>query len=328
VLSSYDQITRYVSKDLLWLDERLMRLYQASYEQKVVEELCALYVGMTRAKRGLEMIVQPREANKSGGTKLRESMAGILLGALREGNAVVESGELLWEAPGSKLPERIELSAASAAEKELEVKVLPSSGRVRPTVSPSSLEGGGFVELGRSLTLENAPAMMFGSLMHAFFELVEWLPGDMAEEKLREAARKLGASEKEIAGAIEAFGASMRQANVRRAMSRPSARGGEVEVWRERAFAVRVKSTEGDVILEGRLDRVVVERKAGVAVGAEVVDFKTDGVGDAEKLNAAVEKYRPQIDAYKKAVAGLLGLSVEMVRGTLLFVTGDVVVAV
>ena len=67
-------------------------------------------------------------------------------------------------------------------------------------------------------------------------------------------------------------------------------------------------------ILTGTFDRVVVGRDGkGRAVGAEVVDFKTDRLdGEKEKMERA-EYYRPQLEAYAEAVSKLTGLDREKV---------------
>ena len=61
----------------------------------------------------------------------------------------------------------------------------------------------------------------------------------------------------------------------------------------------------------------------GKAVGAEVVDFKTDRLdGEEEKMDRA-EYYRPQLEAYAEAVSKLTGLSREKVTTRIAWVWGD-----
>jgi len=103
---------------------------------------------------------------------------------------------------------------------------------------------------------------------------------------------------------------------IREALSRASyASGAEVE--RELPFLHRVP----DGILQGYIDRLVLIRDGGTVVAAEVQDFKTDHVdgSDAGALEAKVAFYRPQIDAYRAAVASRYGLEPAAVSGKLLF---------
>jgi ATP-dependent exoDNAse (exonuclease V) beta subunit len=92
---------------------------------------------------------------------------------------------------------------------------------------------------------------------------------------------------------------------------------GEVRVEQEMPFLHR----QSDGLLHGFIDRLVVFEKGDVVVGAEVLDFKTDLLDgtDADAVAAKVEYYRPQMEAYREAAAGLFGLERECVSGKLLF---------
>jgi ATP-dependent exoDNAse (exonuclease V) beta subunit len=83
------------------------------------------------------------------------------------------------------------------------------------------------------------------------------------------------------------------------------------------------------------MDRVVLALKDGAPVAAEIIDFKTDrigaggsggagGAGDAvAALDAAVERYRPQMQAYRRALCALTGLAPPVVACRLLFLEVD-----
>ena len=67
-----------------------------------------------------------------------------------------------------------------------------------------------------------------------------------------------------------------------------------------------------------------------VNAAADIIDYKSDGVSASkpETLVERVEHYRPQIDAYRDAVATMTGLPAERVTARLLFVNEGVVRAV
>ena len=68
----------------------------------------------------------------------------------------------------------------------------------------------------------------------------------------------------------------------------------------------------------GVIDRLVVVRDAsGQARKAVVYDFKTDAVGDAAEVRAAIERHRTQLEWYRRATAILAGLSLESVTAEL-----------
>jgi ATP-dependent helicase/nuclease subunit A len=101
-------------------------------------------------------------------------------------------------------------------------------------------------------------------------------------------------------------------------------KGDEAHLWRERGFAVRTE----DGILRGVFDRVVVFEHADArARSAVIMDYKTDRISN-QNLSQAVERYRPQLGAYRRALSAMLGLPPEAVECQLLFVCAGVVKAV
>lgn len=191
--------------------------------------------------------------------------------------------------------------------------------------SPSGLEGGGTVDVRDLLRLDASQALVRGSVMHALFEQIAWLdarvpgggvPGD---EVLRDAARRAGAAEREISAHLVDFRAMLEEGEVAVALRREAfERGGlTAEAHRELPFALRRE----DALVSGSIDRLVVRRDAsGRVVDAEVLDFKTDQVDSEEGLARRVEHYRPQLLAYRAAVARLFGVPEARVRARLLFV--------
>lgn len=92
-------------------------------------------------------------------------------------------------------------------------------------------------------------------------------------------------------------------------------------VERELPFLHR---TDGG-ILQGYVDRLVLVEEDGSVVRADVLDFKTDEVIGSDAMSEKVAYYRPQIDAYREAVAGRYGLELSAVSGKLLFLRLGVV---
>ena len=75
-----------------------------------------------------------------------------------------------------------------------------------------------------------------------------------------------------------------------------------------------------DRIVRGQIDRLVLRRdREGRVAGARVLDFKTDAVDDEAALDARVEHYRPQLDAYRAAVRRRHGLKAGSVEAALVF---------
>ena len=97
------------------------------------------------------------------------------------------------------------------------------------------------------------------------------------------------------------------------------------QVWRERSFAIR----DGDALLSGSIDRLVVLCDGDRPVAAEVLDFKTDALpaDDTATVDARADFYRPQLAAYCRAAAALLGFPAGSHLGPPAFVNAGAVVA-
>jgi len=222
----------------------------------------------------------------------------------------------------------------------LEVKLAPSGerrARMLERQSPSGFEGGTLVDLRQRLRLDTSAALMRGTVVHACFEQIEWLddgvPGD---KSLLEAALATGASPTDVAQWLPQFREMLAKPAIRAALSRKSYEGGaawsgnaeirkalagpghSLRVLRERRFAIR----DGDSILTGALDRLVLVERDGRALAADLVDFKTDMLAsnDRQALKMIVSHYRPQVDAYRRAVARFTGLTPNRISARLVFV--------
>jgi hypothetical protein len=75
--------------------------------------------------------------------------------------------------------------------------------------------------------------------------------------------------------------------------------------------------------LTGSFDRAVVAYRDGRPSAALVIDFKTDAVPDDATCAARILHHRPQMEAYRRALAALTGLAPEDVRCRLLFLAAD-----
>jgi ATP-dependent helicase/nuclease subunit A len=85
---------------------------------------------------------------------------------------------------------------------------------------------------------------------------------------------------------------------------------GDAQLWRERAF---------DVVVDNEMISGVFDRVHVFADRAEIIDFKSDRVGDKPSLEQAAEKYAPQMATYRQALAKLTGLTESAIRCSLLF---------
>lgn len=321
------RVCRHANKDVAaLLPDDMQPMFDRWKTEQASEALCVLYVALTRARQALHIIVPPSRPNER---TLPKTPAGVLRGALAA-DLVAEPGEELfsighrdWDSPPRP-------AMASAAQEPAEIVVrLRPAGRQRRGLerqSPSRLAGGGMVEL-RDLLSTGHGATLRGSLLHAWCEQIEWLddgPPDAARLRAVAAAMPLGSLD--VEAELNAWRRRLEHPHIRAALLRQSYRerfGEEVRLvaLRERRFALR----EGDHLLQGSIDRLVLVYRGQRLEAAEVLDFKSDRLADDAAIDAAVRTYQPQIAAYRHAVATLHGLPPQRIAARIVFLDAHTV---
>ena len=306
------------------------QMYDQAVGAAVREELSVLYVAMTRAAHALYLLIAPSTKNERS---LPGSYAGTLRAALADGQKATprtgmwEHGDRNWFDMQVR-PEQ-DTAAQAPFDSAIKVDLAPPPGRrsrglVRQ--APSDLEGGRHVDLRRRLRLDAEASRQRGSIIHAWFELIEWLDdGPPDEAALHAAVPRTAAAGVDINALITEFTQMIERPAIRDALSRSaySHFSGELQVHREQPFAWR----KGDTLMSGTFDRVIVNVESDQVTAADVLDFKTDmpAAADPEAVDALVEHYRPQLTAYQQAVAATHDLPADRVTAKLLLVVPGIV---
>ncbi len=326
-----ERICRYVSKDLQTLLPKKFQEMFTTYERQQIEEaLCVLYVALTRPIHALHMIVAPSKENEKS---IPATAAGVLRAVLTDSaraeayTTPYENGNFDWAqhlAPG-------EVQAPPEEPSPLVVRLATREGtahRGLESQSPSQLEGGPRVNLVEQLRLDRSAAMDWGTAMHACFEQILWLEDGVPDDDfLQRRLQTLQLPQTNIAAVVARFRRAMEKPEVRSVLSRSSYEPGFTpKVWNERTFVIR----RDDTILRGTFDRLVVLLDGETPVGADIIDFKSDSLdaSDPGAVEAKKEHYRPQLEAYRSAVAQLYGLADERIATRLVFVEPGMVVRV
>jgi len=226
------------------------------------EAFCTLYVALTRPKRGLYVLLEPP-------AKTRDDAKPSLSNWLEQ--AVSSGGEpgLVYQNGATDWIEEVPLT-----EKKPEFATRPALGagvarRERTTPSGAThKEAGG--------TRPHAAAgMRFGSAVHAAFERVGWVD-EAAPVLPHDDAGRLVADLLENAGMRATF----------------ERRGRALDLFREQPIDALVDGRW----LSGVIDRLHLHRDAaGTVARVEVIDFKTDAVGNMAALS---ERHAGQMRAY------------------------------
>ena len=294
------------------------------------DELSWLYVGATRARHALHLLMAADDGSSSAKSfaRLVRAEIGRHDDAVTEGETLFEAGDPRWHLSVPGMTEEVERPAPG--EVEVRVDAAAPRSRVLSQRTPSDLESGGVVDPGRLLWIDTEGRLRRGEVVHRWCQRIRWIEDGLPGEEVMASAARAAApelSERALRRLTDRFRGWMRGEAVRRALSRFDTRERlreraavveELDLAAERPFAHR---TENEVI-SGVIDRLVLGRAPdGSVAAAEVLDFKTDRVeaGDPEGLEERVEAYRPQLAAYRSAVAAMYGLEERAVRAGLVF---------
>ena len=342
-----DLVCQYANADIQQLlPQRFQQMFADHGDRMVAESLCLLYVALTRAARALYMIVPAPSPSEK---KLPKRFSGLLRAALTDGEPVAgdtllyEVGDCHWHRDGTAHPSEASTSASPAELLRTPIRFAQRRQRERglPRVSPSSLEGAGFTTIDSLVRREANTGLNWGSLVHACFESVDWLDEELPDrERLEAACRRVRGDQPSgpaDASDVDSFLQLLKKPAVSEVLRRSYYLDGgalgrrsiqsdptsiELEVRNEYPFAV----VDEDHFVSGFIDRLVLIRQAGELVGADVVDFKTDRIGfgsapSEEEIQEKIAFYRPQIEAYCRAVAKFAHLDARAVTARLVFVT-------
>ncbi|MEQ9094858.1 MAG: UvrD-helicase domain-containing protein [Phycisphaerales bacterium] len=276
---------------------RLHEMYERWRERAAYEELCLLYVGMTRAKAHLELFV--RSSKKGLGT-----VAWHGLGAT--GAEHVE-GSPGWADEPADAPAVHQPAPPSWARPEAMPKGW--SGPDEPwriaALRPSDLQPEH--EVSRLLSID-ARAADLGAEVHRLLEGVAWLeetlsdPADWVDESGPRTAEAADRIRRALAG--DALPGVLSRTGVSRRMGE----GLDLSVERERPISAIVEVRGRPTLVRGRIDRLILGRDRGRPVRCLIVDFKTGG---------ATDEGRDQIELYRLALAEVLGVAVDEVDAEL-----------
>jgi ATP-dependent helicase/nuclease subunit A len=317
-LEEAEWVLQYPPKPYDELDPVLAEQKQRKREDAGFQNLCALYVAMTRAKQAL-YVVAPRPPKKAGTVNaarlLRDTVAQI-----EESDQVAEVeiewlrkfGDSAWYAAG-------DITLADASAKVIETSaalgaLLREHQPLAKRRTPSGEEA--FMLPGKVLFSAGRDAgRELGTLLHQMMEQIEWVEDDFDEASVMAVWQAKGLLDREGSTMARDMALQViRAAACRAALAKP---GPHAKVWRERSFDLVM---DGGDWVSGTLDRVVIECDAqGRPLSASIIDFKTDDVADAEALAAKVHGYQPQIKLYREAVMRLTGLPADAIRARLLF---------
>ena len=251
-----------------WARDLIPEMRQAETEWAMgqqYEAFCMLYVALTRSKRGLYVLLEPPSKTQAAEkTSLSNWLATSICSNGLPG-VVAQFGSPDW----------VEAIAPTIIKKQdLMPAVLPVGVARRSRVSPSGMK-----QKQDSNISNSATGMVFGSDVHAAFEMVGWI------DEVNPILPNNDAGSLVASLVAESKFCLFFQ------------RGGRaVELFREQAIDAAL---DGEWI-SGIIDRLHLHRdESGRVTRVEVIDFKTDAVNDICSLS---ERYSGQMNTYRKVI--------------------------
>ena len=252
-----------------WVRDLLPEIRQAEEtwsQAQSYEAFCALYVALTRAKRGLYVLLEPPSASQKEEKTSLANLVALSLESAGQPGVIHQKGDPTWS-------EEIPMHEAIEKSEDAGIVLGPAVPR-RERLSPSRQEG----------LKSRAPASQagaaFGMKVHRAFEAVGWLDENPPTLPNDDAGRLVGKL--------------LVDPGIRPLFER---RGREIRLLREQPLDAVVEGKW----LSGVLDRLHLHLDpSGVVRQLEVIDFKTDAVANMCEL---IERHGPQMVAYRMALA-------------------------
>ncbi len=301
-------------KDLALAVEPLRSAYRQAEMDAAFEELCNLYVALTRAKHA-NYVVSSAPSN-SGGCAPTALLQATLVNADPETSEVdgVEI-EMRYEDGDPQWLEKFEADGEEIAEVPAPRPTVTTSRKFpqrRRRLPSGNADGRPFGDAKLWFAHENAQATGFGTAVHALFECITWLgdTDDAEREKLWMAA--LVGYDAFAGKARDEVERSLKNDEIRALFERPAnSADADAKVWLEKRFEMIVGDNEW---VSGVFDRVNL-----FADRAQIIDFKTNRVDTDEEIDNAIDHYRSQMQTYRIALARLTGLAAESIECLLVF---------
>ena len=239
-------VSLYVRKSVHeFLPDSFQDAFKNEDRSKVREELCVLYVALTRAVHAMHIHVsydcKPNEGR---------SLGRILLGTLaadrpRSPESIVyEIGEADWysqhQKPVDQLAEELQTFYLDECAEigESDIVKSPKSGRGCQWLSPTQLEGGSVFSLGSVLRpQQDRERLERGTLLHACLETVVWLDDGLpTDEVLKDSMQRVAplASAEQMEGIISEFREMLEQEALKELFSS--------DAWRDKMVGRLVSS--------------------------------------------------------------------------------------
>ena len=298
-------------------------------EDQTYENLCVLYVAMTRAAKALYMIVDKCESGKSKTVRESDMLLETLhnsetiqsaLPELTDAKWLYSTGDLDWAAklakkedkPEGRYPESATTSATAFMIKFPETleHITPSGNEPYITYGENLFSGA------------SSNAMELGSAVHELFEFLSWSDKDNPDSVITQWQNSTSFAPNLHQNSIELFRTALNMPEFYDALKQPQ---NQATLWCEKDFSVIIDNSW----INGSFDRVVIEKdRDGNVIQAIIMDYKTDQAKNETELKEKSQIYSHQLAVYAEVLHSILKIDKSKIKCKLLFVRPGKVVTV
>ena len=291
------------------------------------ENLCNLYVAMTRARNALYIFNDP-ESGKSvqyadflraalkneGDSEIRTEAAAFgdeLKYVSEVSYACGKPGWYLQEQEQKQKQEQKEKSRrpsklAAKQEKDFRLKLRDESrnATIHPVERICRIKPSAGHETEQSYIFRSQTAADLGTRLHEILAGFEFYTNAADVSSF---LQNRCTSSEEVALLTKFFESE----KIQKILQKPE---GKYALWREKRFLAKLENS----IVNGCFDRVMIRYADDSSpIEAEILDYKSDRDAAPELLH---ERHAPQLDLYRKVLANLIGLSAQKIRCSILSV--------
>lgn len=319
VSDGFNWLLKAPKRDLASIDPTICAAFRRADSEACFENLCVLYVAMTRARRAMYMITSESGGKTVNYKRLLETQLGqgetacVELAGLRADTAY-RHGDPDWYG-------RSEADDASPGQEgsyvRLERDVLERHSRRRRLAQLTPSETGvGETAVSSIFSSARRLSLAVGTGVHEVMASIAWLEESDPRQVLNRWSKLKPSALSD--GVTAHIAAAFQSGAVRRLFSKPS---GSVSLWREKPFEAIV---DGGWV-SGVFDRVSISHARGGEIEATIIDFKTDAVSGVP-LEQLVDRHRAQLELYRKVLAGILRLRRAAIACKFVFTANGTVV--
>ncbi|HOK03714.1 MAG TPA: UvrD-helicase domain-containing protein [Victivallales bacterium] len=301
------------------IDPELKKWISELNIESAYENICVLYVAMTRARDALYMIADPPLKNETAVVRSQDILIKTLTGDKK--NEDENTFQLLYEEGNEDWFNCLEKEENFIADEKEEKEIHPIElfSTEPEALTPSAIKTESYLSVNKIFSESAEEALEIGTIIHYLFEQIEWIDNENVENiimRCKPKFKKIISNENVINKAIELFKKAINACEIRNELSFPA--GKKCKLWREKAFSIIINNK----LVNGQFDRVtIIEDEFGNAEDAIILDYKSDEISLESEIPLAVEHHYAQLDLYRKALSRLIDLPEEKIHAKIAFIS-------